>query len=78
MTYPADRADRAHHGRSVLHFALLIAAATALTSCDTPIGTPPAWRNVGTVPTVVTNPNGGGPQVTRWGPPDTWIANPDR
>jgi hypothetical protein len=49
-----------------------------MTACDTPVGTPPSWRGVGTVPTVMTNPQGGGPQVTRWGPPDTSFTDPGR
>jgi hypothetical protein len=50
---------------------MLAAVATALAACDTPVGTPPSWRNLSLPPTQVTNPDGGGPQVTRWGPPDT-------
>ena len=65
-------------GRSVLRLMLLAAAAGAMTACDTPVGTPPSWRGVGTVPTVITNPQGGGPQVTRWGPPDTSFTDPGR
>jgi hypothetical protein len=71
MTHPADRTDPAHHGRCALRMVLPIAAAAALTACDTPVGTPSARRNVGSPPIQVTNPEGGGPQVTRWGPPDT-------
>jgi predicted small lipoprotein YifL len=60
-----------HQRRTILRSVLLLAAATALTACGTPVGTPPSWRNLPLPPTQVTNPDGGGPQVTRWGPPDT-------
>lgn len=50
-------------------FALLHVTGGMLTSCETPIGRAPDlqgtyWQNA-----LVTNPNGGGPQVVRWGPP---------
>jgi hypothetical protein len=60
-----------HLGRIILPCVTLVAAAMALAACDTPVGTPPSWRNLPLPPTQVTNPDGGGPQVTRWGPPDT-------
>jgi hypothetical protein len=51
---------------------LLTAACGMLASCDTPVGVSPAlqgtyWQNA-----VVTNPDGGGPQVVRWGPPQNY------
>jgi hypothetical protein len=43
-----------------------------LASCDTPVGESPArkgayWQNA-----LVTNPDGGGPQVVLWGPPQNY------
>lgn len=51
---------------------LLTAAGGTLASCDSPIGTAPDlqgtyWQNA-----LVTNPDGGGPQVVRWGPPQNY------
>jgi hypothetical protein len=53
-------------------FVLLIAAGGTLASCDTRVGASPAlqgtyWQNA-----LVTNPDGGGPQVVRWGPPQNY------
>jgi hypothetical protein len=68
----AYRPHSEHQRRVVLRGAiLLLAAATPLAACDTPVGVPPSWRNLPMPPTQVTNPDGGGPQVTRWGPPGT-------
>jgi len=44
--------------------ALLMAA-----SCDTPIGVSPALQGTYLQHALVTNPDGSGPQVVRWGPP---------
>jgi hypothetical protein len=47
---------------------LWVVIAAVLSSCsDAPVGVPPGWEGLGVQ---VTNPNGGGPQVTRFGPPD--------
>ena len=56
---------------AVLALVVLVAIVTTLTGCATPVGDPSSWRNLPLPPTQVTNPEGGGPQVTRWGPPDT-------
>jgi hypothetical protein len=53
-------------------FTLLTAAGAMLASCDTPVGRAPDlqgtyWQNA-----LVTNPNGDGPQVVRWGPPQNY------
>ena len=58
--------------RSLLWLALLTAAGGMLAACDTPVGRAPNlqgdyWQNA-----LVTNPNGGGPQVVRWGPPQNY------
>lgn len=50
-------------------FALLTAAGGLLASCDTPVGVSPALKGTYWQNAVVTNPDGGGPQVVRWGPP---------
>jgi len=61
--------------RRLTGFAILTLAGGMLASCDTPVGRAPDlqgsyWQNA-----VVTNPNGNGPQVVRWGPPQNF--NPE-
>jgi hypothetical protein len=55
----------------------VLAVTAALAACDTPEGTVPAWRGTYLEHAVVTNPNGGGPQVIRWGPPANTGASRD-
>jgi hypothetical protein len=43
-----------------------------LSACDTPVGTPSSWQGTYLDKIIVTNPDGGGPQVIRDGPPDYW------
>lgn len=67
MTNVSSRA-----GRRLAWLAMLIVAGGTLASCDTPVGRAPNlqgtyWQNA-----IVTNPNGGGPQVVRWGPPQNY------
>ncbi|HUB16043.1 MAG TPA: hypothetical protein VMB34_29120 [Acetobacteraceae bacterium] len=69
-----SQADRppGNLGRHVRRVAILLAAGALLAACDTPIGKAPNlqggyWENA-----LVTNPNGGGPQVVRWGPPQNY------
>ena len=50
--------------------ALLTAACGMLASCDTPIGVSPALQGTYRATSLVTNPDGDGPQVVRWGPPE--------
>ena len=62
-------------GRWLARFAIVTFAGGMLASCDTPVGRAPDlqgsyWQNA-----VVTNPDGGGPQVVRWGPPQNY--NPE-
>ena len=69
------RKQRANQGTRIKRgafrqLAFLLAAMAGLASCNPPVGVAPDlrgtyWRN-----SLVTNPNGGGPQVVRWGPPD--------
>jgi len=49
--------------------ALWTAAGGMLSSCDTPVGVSPALQGTSRATSLVTNPDGGGPQVVRWGPP---------
>jgi hypothetical protein len=56
-------------------FALLTAAGGMLVSCDTPVGVSPDRQRTYWQSAIVTNPNGGGPQVVRWGPPQNY--NPE-
>ena len=53
----------------------ICAAAILLSACDPPTGTPPSWRGTYLDKAVTTNPNGGGPQVIRYGPPGMWGGN---
>ena len=56
-----------------LALATLIAAVGGiLASCDTPIGMSPALRGTYRENSLVTNPDGDGPQVVRWGPPENY------
>ena len=50
--------------------ALLTAAGGVLASCDTPIGVSPALQGTYRATSLVTNPDGNGPAVVRWGPPE--------
>lgn len=56
--------------------ALLTAAGGMLASCDTPVGESPALKGTYHEHALVTNPNGGGPQVVRWGPPQNDVPVP--
>jgi len=58
--------------RSLLSFAMLTAVGGLLAACDTPIGRAPNLRGDYEQNALVTNPNGGGPQVVRWGPPQNY------
>jgi hypothetical protein len=53
-------------------FALLTGAGGMLASCDTPVGVSPTLQGTYWEHALVTNPNGGGPQVVRWGPPQNY------
>jgi len=41
-----------------------------LASCGTPVGRAPDLRGTYRATSLVTNPDGDGPQVVRWGPPE--------
>ena len=49
---------------------LLAAAGGMLASCDTPVGRAPDLQGSYRATSLVTNPDGDGPQVVRWGPPE--------
>lgn len=53
-------------------FTLLTAAGGMLASCDTPVGRAPDLQGTYWENALVTNPNGNGPQVVRWGPPQNY------
>ncbi len=65
-----------HACRWLPWFALLTAAGGMLASCDTPVGVSPALKGTYWQNALVTNPDGGGPQVVRWGPPQPIIPVP--
>lgn len=67
-----------HIYRWLRWFALLTAAAGSLASCDTPVGVAPALRGTYWEHALVTNPDGGGPQVVRWGPPQNYVPRADQ
>jgi hypothetical protein len=56
--------------RWLARIALLTAAGAALASCDTPVGVSSALQGTYRENALVTNPNGGGPQVVLWGAPE--------
>ncbi len=58
-------------------FALLTATCGMLASCDAPIGVSPALRGTYRENALVTNPDGNGPQVVRWGAPETFVDGAD-
>lgn len=53
-------------------FVLLTSAGGMLASCETPVGVAPNLQGSYWERALVTNPNGGGPQVVRWGPPQNY------
>ena len=55
--------------------ACLLAVGLLLTACDTPVGVAPNLRGTYWEHARVTNPNGGGPQVVIWGPPDPSVSD---
>jgi hypothetical protein len=48
---------------------VVLLSAALLASCNTPVGISPALKGSYLENALVTNPNGRGPQVVRWGPP---------
>ena len=72
VTSPADGPRRSYQisWRSLALCASLTAAGGMLASCDTPIGVSPALQGTYRATSIVTNPDGDGPQVVRWGPPE--------
>jgi hypothetical protein len=56
--------------RAMRRLAVLLAACAMLSACDTPVGIDPNLRGTYWQNALVTHPNGGGPQVVIWGPPD--------
>lgn len=71
MTGPARFPYRSRTRHFVLLGLSLAATAAVLASCDTPVGTAPGFRNSSAPTTQLTNPQGGGAQVVRWGPPES-------
>jgi hypothetical protein len=59
-------------------FALLAVGAGSLASCDTPVGVAPRLQGTYWEHALVTNPDGGGPQVVRWGPPQNYVPRADQ
>jgi len=68
---PPDR-RLANWGDRFAALAMLSAAAVSLVSCDAPVGESPALKGSYWEKALVTNPNGDGPQVVRWGPPQNF------
>lgn len=56
-------------------FALLTAASGLLSACDTPTGVSPLLKGTYWEHAVVTNPDGKGPMVVRYGPPTNYIPD---
>ena len=72
VTGPVDGSQRSYQisCRWLALCALLTAAGGMLASCDTPVGVSPALQGTYRATSLVTNPDGDGPQVVRWGPPE--------
>ncbi|HUN44361.1 MAG TPA: hypothetical protein VMU81_29060 [Acetobacteraceae bacterium] len=67
------RTGRVERRRGLVQLALLVTAGAVLASCDnTPVGVSPSLQGTYWEKAVVTNPNGDGPQVVRWGPPQNF------
>jgi hypothetical protein len=65
-----------HSGmRAFWRLALPLAVSAWLAACNTPIGVAPNYRGTYLEHALVTNPNGGGPQIIIWGPPEN--SNPE-
>jgi len=61
-----------HERCSLALVGLLTAVGGMVASCDTPIGVSPALQGTYRANSLVTNPDGDGPQVVRWGPPENY------
>ena len=70
------RHGRRHPGalRCLCPVAALLVTGALLAACDnnTPVGESPALQGTYLEHAIVTNPNGGGPMVERYGPPVNW------
>jgi hypothetical protein len=69
------RNERAHETgwkgwHAVRRLGLALAITLPVAACDEPVGVSPAFRGTLWEHALVTNPNGGGPMVVRFGPPD--------
>jgi len=56
--------------RRLRRLAFPLAVTACLAACGTPVGVSPDFRGSYWDHARVTNPNGGGPQIEVWGPPD--------
>ena len=72
----ADR-QRCSGARALRRLALMVAASAWFAACNTPVGVSPALRGTYWEKALVTNPNGGGPMVVIWGPPDPFVPDWD-
>jgi hypothetical protein len=63
--------------RRLAWVASLTAAGSMLASCGTPVGVSPALKGTYRENALVTNPDGRGPQVVRWGAPETFVDGAD-
>jgi len=75
MRQSGARARNHPRGQGFARIALLLAAGPLLAACDTPVGVAPNLRGTYWQNAIVTNPNGDGPQVVRWGPPQNYNAS---
>jgi hypothetical protein len=60
----------------LLRLALSCTVLASLAACNVPIGVAPNLRGTYLEHALVTNPNGGGPQMVIWGPPDPSFVEP--
>jgi hypothetical protein len=71
-----DRGNRIET-RALPRLAFLMAVMAGLASCNPPVGVAPDLRGTYWAHALVTNPNGGGAQVVRWGPPENRVYQHD-
>ena len=75
MRKTADHVRRTgKHALRRLAFPLVLMS--SLAACGTPVGVAPNLQGTYWGHALVTNPNGGGPQIVIWGPPDPTFDDP--
>jgi len=73
-----SRADQGSRiGRRIWRLAFPLAIVSWPAACNAPVDVAPNFRGTYWEHALVTNPNGGGPQVVIWGPPNPYALGRD-